>query len=201
MNKVALFFVLCLGACMAPRESVTPIGTAAKSSDFSTYHMRRVGLLLPEGDGIDPDFMRALRDALGSEMAASTGYEIVPLGAADMEAIERLQPAQTGRVRPQSVLALARRSSLDGVLATRVLELRSYTPVRLVLSIDLIAVETGFVTWTGSVRVDTSDRDTRAAIESWHAAKRDAGDTERALDLMSPLRIAEFAAVQAAMLL
>jgi hypothetical protein len=205
VSKAALFLVLFPGlflvACTTVRKSVTPIGTASKVDDFDTYQMRRIGLLPPEGDGIDPDFLRVLRDAMASELTAGTRYEIVPLGEADMEAIERLAPEHTGRIRPAPVLALAHRASLDGVITTRVLELRSYAPVRLVIGIDLIAVETGLVTWSGSIRVDTSDRDTRAAIESWHEAMREAGDTERALDLMSPTRIAEFAAVQAAMLL
>ena len=201
MKYAALILALCLSACTTVHESMTPIGTASKSSDFDTYPLRRVGLLLPEGEGIDPDFQRALRDALASEFATVTHYEIVPLGPTDMEAVDRLEPARTGRIRPGPVLALARRSSLDGMITTRILELRSYTPVRLVLEIDLIAVETGLVIWSGSVRVDTNDRGTRAAIESWHAAVRDAGDSERALDMMSPIRIAEFAAAQAALLL
>jgi hypothetical protein len=201
MNRTALLLVLFLSACTTIRQSVTPIGTANKSSDFETYQLRRVGLMLPEGDDVDPDFLRALRDALASEFTAATGYEIVPMGAADVEAVDRLEPARTGRIRPAPVLALARRSSLDAVITTRVMELRSYAPVRLVLGIDLIAVETGLVTWSGSVRVDTSDSGTRSAIESWHAALRGAGDSERALDMLSPMRIAEFAAVQAALLL
>jgi hypothetical protein len=196
-----LALALCAVACEAPRQSVTPIGTATKSSDFASYSMRRVGLLTPVGEGVDPDFLRALRDALASELTGATPYEIVPLNDIDVEAVEPLEPAHTGRVRVAPVLALAHRSSLDGVIATRVLELKPYAPVRLVLAIDLIAAETGLVTWSGSVRVDTADRDTLAAIRSWHAVVRGANESERALDMLSPLRIAEFAAVQTALIL
>jgi hypothetical protein len=201
VKHAALLLCLALGACAAVRQTVPPIGTAFKASDFDTYKLRRVGLLMPSGEGVDPDFLRALQNDLATEFAAATSYEIVPLGASDMEAIERLEPAQTGRVRPAPVLALARRSALDAVITTRVLELRPYTPVRLALGIDLIAVETGQVTWSSSVRVDTTDRDTQAAIEAWQSAIRGVGDTERALDVMSPMRVAEFAALQAALLL
>ena len=201
MRCAALLLAFLSTACNAVKETVVPIGTATKSSDFDTYRMRRVGLLLPQGDGIDPDFLHSLRDALASEFGAVTTYEIVPLDAADTEAVDRLEPAHTGRIRPVPVLALARRSSLDGLITTRVLELRPYAPVRLVLEIDLIAVETGLVTWSGSVRVDTNDRHIRAAVESWQSAVRGAGDSDRALDMMSPNRIAEFAAKQAALLL
>ncbi|MFN0008717.1 MAG: hypothetical protein ACKVXR_12510 [Planctomycetota bacterium] len=201
MKLLPLLLLFPMTACVAPRESVRPVGTASKSSDFKDYSFQRLGLLLPEGEGIDPDFRRTLRDALASELAAATSFEIVPLGEADMEAVSRLDPARTGRISPKSVLELARRTSLDGLFTTRILELRPYAPVRLVLSMDLIAVETGLVTWSGSVRIDTSDRATLAAIKSWHAAVRDGNDTERALDLLSPTRIAEFAALQAGLIL
>jgi len=199
--RLAALLLLPLAACATARESVTPIGTATKSSDFGTYDLHRVGVLLPEGEGIDPEFLRTLRDALASELAAATRFEIVPLDEADTEAVDRLEPARSGRVRAGPVLALAHRSALDGVLTTRVLDLRPYAPVRLVLGIDLIAVDTGLVTWSGCVRVDTSDRDTLAAIKSWQSSMHAAGDNDRALDLMSPARLAEFAALQAALLL
>jgi hypothetical protein len=201
MKLVSLLFLVSVTACAAPRESVRPLGTASKSSDFNDYGFQRIGLLLPEGEGIDPDFLRTLRDSLASEFAASTSYEIVPLGEADTEAISRLDPARTGRIRPAPVLELARRASLDGLITTRVLELRPYAPVRLVLSMDLIAVETGLVTWSGSVRVDTADSETLAAIKSWHGSVRGVNETERALDLLSPARVAEFAALQAGLVL
>ena len=201
MKRVGLMVLLVLGACATAREAVPPIGTATKSSDFEDYRLHRVGLLMPAGEGIDPDFLRALRDALASEIAGAKPFEIVPLDAADTEAVDRLEPAHTGRIRPGPVLALAHRSALDGLITTRVLEMRPYAPVRLVIGIDLIAVDTGLVTLSGCVRVDTNDRDTRAAIRAWQASVRGAGDNERALDMMSPTRLAEFAAVQAALLL
>jgi hypothetical protein len=201
VKLAALCILASLAACASAREAVPPIGTASRSSEFDTYALRRVGILMPEGEGIDPDFLRGLRDALATEVAAAKPYEIVPLDAEDIEAVDRLDTARTGRIRPAPVLALARRSSLDGMITTRVLELRAYSPVRLVISMDLIAVETGLVTWTACVRVDANDVDTRAAIRAWQASMRGAGDNERALDMMSPARIAEFAAVQAALLL
>ena len=201
MRLVHLFLLLTMAACAAPRASVRPLGTASKSSDFGDYSFQRIGVLMPEGEGLDPDFLRTLRDALASEFTAATSCEIVPLGESDTEAVSRLNPSRTGRIRPEPVLELARRSSLDGLITTRVLELRPYAPVRLVLSMDLIAVETGLVTWSGSVRVDTSDRETLAAIRSWHDAVRGGNETDQALDLLSPVRIAEFAALQAGLIL
>jgi len=201
MKLAVILLALSTAACSAPRASVSPLGTASRSSDFGTYALKRVGLLMPEGEGVDPDFLRALQDALASELTAATSYEIVPLGEADTESVSRLDPAHFGRIQPASVLELARRTSLDGLITTRVLELRPYVPVRLVLSMDLIPVETGFSAWSASVRVDTADRETIAAIRSWQHAVRGGDETERALDLLSPLRIAEFAALQAGLLL
>lgn len=201
MKIISLLPLLALAACTSPRAEVRPLGTASKSSDFKDYSLRRIGVLLPEGEGIDPEFLRMLRDALASEFAAATSYEIVPLAEADTEAVNRLDPARTGRISPESVLELARRTSLDGLITTRVLELRPYAPVRLALSMDLITVETGQVTWSGSVRVDTGDRQTLAAIRSWHSAVRGGDESDRAIDLLSPVRIAEFAALQAGLIL
>jgi hypothetical protein len=201
MKRLAIVALGFLAACTTARESVTPIGTAVKSSDFDAYRFRRVGLMMPEGEGIDAEFLRSVRDALASEIAAAKPYEVVPLDAADTEDVARLEPAHTGRIRPGPVLALAHRSSLDGLITTRVLEMRPYAPVRLVLGIDLIEVETGAVAWSSSIRVDASDAETREAIRTWQKSVRNAGENDRALDLMSPTRLAEFAAVQAALLL
>ena len=117
MRLAALCILACLAACATAREQVPPIGTASRSTEFDTYPLRRVGILLPEGEGMDAEFLRGLRDALATEIAATKPYEIVPLDEGDVEAVDRLDTARTGRIRPAPVLALARRSSLDGSAA------------------------------------------------------------------------------------
>jgi hypothetical protein len=55
--------------------------------------------------------------------------------------------------------------------------------------------------WSCTVRVDTADAETRDAIEIWQDGLRAGGEAEHAVDFLSPRRLAEFAAMQASMLL
>jgi hypothetical protein len=200
--KHLVILCLLLGGCAAaPRSDVPLLGTARMSSDFTSYSLKRVGVLPPQGEGVAPDLAADLRDALSAAFGAETPYELVPLGAPELESISGLEPARTGRTRADSVLDLARRASLDAVLSTRVVGFRPYEPVRMGLAIDLVAVETGLSIWSCSVQVDTADRTTCEAIEAWQEGLRATTETERAADLVSPRRIGEFAALQAARLL
>ncbi len=188
-------------ACSSTQRTVPSIGTARAVAEFATYDIRRVGLLPPAGEGVDPEFSDALRDALATSFSAQTPYELVILGPTELEAVGRLDPARTGRTRAATVLELARRSALDAILTVRVVDLRPYEPVRLGLEVDLVTVETGLVAWSCRVRVDTADRTTREAMQAWQELVRSGGETERTVEFFSPRRIAEFAAAQAALLL
>ena len=201
MRCVALLLLVCASSCASTHGSVPPLGTARASSDFSTYQIRRVGVMPPHGEGLDPELAAALRDALASAFTAETNYELVPLTQAMTESVAALEPARTGRTRPEAVLDLARRASLDAVMSVCVTDLRPYEPVRMGLEIDLVVVETGLTTWSCTVRVDTGDAYTREVIQIWQESMRVGGETERAVDFLSPRRIGEFAAAQAAMLL
>ncbi len=203
--KIPILLVLVasvVAGCNGPAiRGVIPLGTARASADFADYDIRRVGVLPPEGEVFDAGLVEPLRDALTAAFTAETSFELVPLGIIEMESIEGLAPARTGNIQPKAVLEIARRAGLDAILAARVVDLRPYEPVRLGLDVDLIAVETGLVIWSSHVRVDTGDSRALAAIESWQAAMRSGGESEHAVDLLSPRRLAEFAAAQAAMLL
>lgn len=205
MRKIQLLLVSALlgavGCQSTGPKAVVPIGTARASADFDAYHLRRVGVLPPHGEQVEHDLRDSMRDALAAAFAAETPYEIVPLGSVETDSVARVDPARTGRVRPEAVLEVARRGGLDGVLAARVVDLRPYEPVRLGLEVDLIAVETGAVLWSAQVRVDTGDQRTVDAIASWQHAVRAGGESERAVDFLSPRRLGEFAAAQVAMLL
>jgi len=189
------------GCGVTGTKAMLPIGTARATADFASYDLRRVGVLPPRGEVLEPELAIALRDALAAAFVAETSYEIVPLGEREMESIERLDPARTGRIPPEAILEIARRAGLDAVFATRVVDLRPYEPVRLGIEVDLITVETGLVTWSAQVRVDTGDSRTLDVIETWQLSTRAGGESERAVDILSPRRLAEFAAAQVAMLL
>lgn len=199
LSALALFGAV--GCAASGTRAIVPIGTARASADFAAYDLHRVGVMPPRGADLDPELAEALRDALAQAFAAETPYEIVPLGPVELESIDRLDPVRTGRIPPAAILEVARRAGLDGVLVPRVVDLRPYEPVRLGLEVDLIAVETGLVTWSAQVRVDAGDSRTLDSIESWQEATRAGGESERAVDVLSPRRLGEFAAIQVAMLL
>jgi len=199
---LAVLTVLGLVGCAGPASRPPiPIGTARAAADFESYDLRRVGVMPPQGDGLDPDFVLALRDSLAGAFSAETSYELLPLGAAELESVGTLDPVRTGKTRPETILEVARRTGLDGLLTARVVDLRPYEPVRLGIEVDLIAVETGLVIWSSQVRVDTGDAYTLEAIAAWQGSTRAGGEAERAVDLLSPRRLGEFAAAQVAMLL
>lgn len=199
---VALLVLLGLAGCAGPSSRPPiPIGTARAAADFDSYDVRRVGILPPRGEELDPEFALALRDALGGAFAAETSYEIVPLGASELESVGTLDPVRTGRTSPEAILEVAKRTGLDALLSARLVDLRPYEPVRLGLEVDLIVVETGLVIWSSQVRVDTGDIHTLEAIAAWQGSTRAGGETERAVDVLSPRRLGEFAAAQVAMLL
>ncbi len=204
-NRVALSVaasMLALCACSSTgTKAMVPIGTARASADFASYDVHRVGVLPPRGDDVSDDLAEALRDAMRAAFASETSYELIPIGASELESISAPDSTRTGRTDPHTVLEVARRAGLDAILATRVVDFRAYEPVRLGLEVDLIAVETGLVTWSSQVRVDVGDQATLEAIRSWQESRRVGGANERAIDLLSPRRIAEFAAAQVAMLL
>ncbi|MBL8861951.1 MAG: hypothetical protein JNK02_08050 [Planctomycetes bacterium] len=198
---MAYLTVLVAGCASTDTWSSVPLGTARAAADFRTYDLRRVGVLPPSGESLPPEFVAALRDALAAAFAAETPYEIVPLGLSELESIGPVEPFRTGRTQPEPILALARRAGLDGILVPRVTELRSYEPVQLGLEVELVAVETGFSIWSARVRTDAADRRTIEAVQAWQIGARMGGPTERAVDLMSPRRMGEFAAWEVARLL
>lgn len=201
-STLALLALLGAAGCMGPStRPPIPIGTARASADFHSYDLRRVGVLPPEGDGLDADSSIALRDALAIAFTAETTYEMVPLGAPELESVGTVAPARSGRTQPDAILDVARRTGCDAILSPRVVDLRWYEPVRLGLEVDLIAVETGLVIWTSQVKVDTGNLRTLESIAAWQGATRAGGDTDRAVDVLSPRRLGEFAAAQVAMLL
>lgn len=198
---IALGLTVAAGCASSPAHEIVPLGSARAVSDFASYDLRRVGVLPPTGNDLDAELARSIAESLATSFAADTAYEIVPLGAVEMESVGALDPSRTGRVQAPAILELARRSGVDALLAARVVDLRPYEPIRFGLEVDLVAVETGLVVWTAQVRVDTADRRTLEAVEAWQWTTRTGGESERAVDLLSPRRMGEFAAAQASMLL
>ena len=192
---------LGLAACASPR-SVPHLASARVVSDFDSYTLHRVGLLPPVGPAVTPDHGADLSAALFAEFSARTDLEIVPLTAADLEAIRSLEPYRRGGYAPRSVLAIAGRYRLDALLIPTVTDLQVHPPQRLGLSVDLVSTETGQALWSSSVQLDAARETVRNALKVW--AEREVGDvsdTTWELTLISPRRFARYAAYQVAALM
>jgi uncharacterized protein YceK len=201
--RVAACLVLIgITGCAAVRTSLdAPLGTARAASDFHDYAVQRAGVVAPRGGELDPESALSLRDALASSFAAQTPWELVPIGEPELESVGWIDPVRTGRTRPEPLLDLARRAGLDALFVPHVVDYRPYEPARIGVEVDLVAVETGLTIWSGRVRIDTADQRTLDAIEAWQIVTRGGGASERAVDLLSPRRLGEFAAAELARLL
>jgi hypothetical protein len=95
---------------------------------------------------------------------------------------------------------MARRHNLDGLVAVTVTDRRAYPPLRLGIEVELTACDTGLPIWATSLRLDTAQERTRSALHAWFDSARNAEATPETWDLclLSPQRLAEFAAAQVA---
>jgi len=190
-------------SCVSGKGEVPNLARASMASDAQSYTLRRVGLLPFMGEDLEPQVAADLQSAFATAAARHTAFEIVPLSAADLEEVPSSEPFRRGRVNPRTVLALARRFQLDGLLLGSVSERRVYTPQRLGLEMDLVTAETGLPIWSSSVLLDASDERVRKAVEAWHVHTRGGDQSGERVDiyLLSPARFAQFGATQMAELL
>ncbi len=194
-----LVLVWVAGGCLAPLEDSVPIlATAEVAEDFDSYEIRRVGLLPFAGEGLTDVDREQLQVAFSAEIARFAPYEIVLLGEADLEAIEKSDPYRRGWYRPRTILSIAQRYRLDAILFGTVTSRRFYRPQSLGMAIDLVAAETGLAIWSSSVYLDATDPRVREGIEAFYRTEDE--DTRR-VALLSPERFARFAAFQVASLL
>lgn len=200
---LALAFGALLAGCASTRADVGNLAHASVTNDFHTYGLRRVGLLPFQGACLDGESARDLQAAFATELSTGSGFEIVPLTAADLEEITKSEPFRRGSIKPATVLALSKRFRLDGLFAGTVTDARGYTPLRLCVDLDLIASETGLSIWSASAQLDASDERVRRGLEQWLLKSRSGASANEGAEiyLMSPRRFAQFAAAQVAALL
>jgi hypothetical protein len=204
MSRRWLLLTLVLAsACQSAREIDTPLGSYRRSGDMGSYQLRRVGLLPIDGRAAASCDASALHAALSAEFTRVTRFEVIALEARDLEETVRSHAHLRGWYDPRSILALARRYQLDGLLVTTVTQADPYPPQQLDLQIDLVSTETGLVLWTANLQLDSSLARVRKAVERYRAVRRPApGETDsRDGTLLSPDRFARFAAYELARLL
>jgi len=192
--------VLAASGCLAPRVPVMPrLATAQVSSDFDTYQIRRVGLLPFHGKDLSGEQRSTFQEAFLSEVARSTPYELVLLDPGDLEMVEESDAHRVGWYKPETVIELSKRYSLDAMLFGTVTDERYYPPQQLSVSIDMVSAETGLVIWSSAVHLDASDPRVVDGLHVYYGSEEKPEDWR--LALISPERFARFAAYQVAMLL
>ncbi len=192
--------LLCSSACVAVRRLEMPtLASAVVSSDFATYDLRRIGLLPFTGEDVGPEQGLALQRAFHTELGASTPFEIVLLGGTDLEELEASEPYRRGWYSPRTIIGLARRYSLDGILFGTITQERFYPPQLLALQVDMVSAETGLVIWSSSVSLDAGDQRVLDGLRLYYGNEEDSESWRIAL--YSPERFARFAAFQVACLL
>ncbi|MEM7306779.1 MAG: hypothetical protein AAF682_08915 [Planctomycetota bacterium] len=195
---------LALSACASTVAPMPTLATARVVDDFDTYRLGRVGLMPFEGEDLTDEQSAALEAAFFTELSHSTPFELVTLDTADLEEIRVSEPYRRGWYRPETILGLSRRYSLDAVLFGTVTQSQFFPPQKLSVQVDMVAAETGLVIWSSSVHLDASERRVRDGLEAYFTdpdgRESDEGQDWR-LSLLSPSRFAQFAAFQVATLL
>jgi hypothetical protein len=135
-----------------------------------------------------------------SEVTRSTPYEVVRLDEVDLAEIASSDPYRRGLYDPETIIEMSRRYRLDGVLFGTVVQHRFFPPQQLGLQVDLVAAETGLAIWSGTCHIDATDRRVREGLQTFFARGEEAGANEDnwEIALLSPARIARFAAYQIA---
>jgi hypothetical protein len=192
-----------LGGCQAAPEA--PLLAVAKlAPDFETYTLRRIGLMPIPPSGLESVEQRRLLDdftaSVRAEFAAATPYEWIALSEFDTAEVPASDPMRTGNYQAATLITLARRYSLDGLLFVSLIDQHPYPPQRLSAAVELVAADTGQVIWNSAVQLDATDGRVQRGLEAYYGSLGDA-TTDWHVALLSPRRFADFAAWQLAQLL
>lgn len=192
---------LAFASCAAlHRDPPRELAQTRRVSDYPTYSLRRVGLLPFAGADLDGRRETEFRQAFLFEFARTAPYEVIALTEAQIAEVDPSRPHERGVYPSRTVLELARRFRLDGLLAGSVTQLEVYSPQLLGLQLELVSAETGLVIWSSSVHVDGADASLTPNFEHFRRQQRDdsAGSADLQLTLLSPARLARFAAYEIA---
>ena len=203
MKRAALLgaVVLLVAACATRPPRVPELATARVAEDFGTYSLRRVGLVPLAGEVLGTDGAEAVQASFYAEISRSTPFEVVSLVEADLEETTTSDPHRRGWYRPETIIDVARRYSLDGVLFGTVTHRQFFPPQQLSVQMDLVSAETGLVIWSAEVHLDAADPVVRDGIEAWTWDAGEGPETTGAVVMLSPARFARFAAWQIAQVL
>lgn len=192
---VAALGLLVLSACAAGPPT-RPLVSARITPDFDTYPIRRVGLM-PMVDRVRDTYLATtLQEALQVEFSRASSYEVVRLEQLDLAEVPGSQPYLRGWYKPETILNLSKRYSLDAILVGTVMGMRPYPPQQLSVEVDLVSAETGLVIWHAYIHLDASDALVREHLEWYFNQKVAAAGSKESVSLtmISPTRFGRFAA-------
>ena len=197
----ALLVTVGAAGCMfLQSEERQQLAVTREAPDLHTYHLRRVGMVPFEGRDIDPERSRIMQGAFLLELGRVAPFEIVRLDADDLDELTYSEPYRRGTYQPKTLLELAERFNLDGVLVGTITQFNVYPPQVIGLELDLVSTETGMVIWAASLRLDAADSRVRTNLELYQRARERDANWEGGvqLTLISPSMFARFAAHEVA---
>lgn len=206
MNAALRFVAMSLAVCGAAscalvhRDPPPELARTRSVKDFPTYSLQRVGLLPMVGAGLDVRRQEEFRQAFLFEFARAAPYEVVALSEGQVAEVDPTRPYERGVYSARTVLELARRFRLDGLLVGAVTQLEMYSPQLLSVQLELVSAETGLTIWSSSVHIDGGDRALAPNFEHFRRMQADdpAGSADLQVTLLSPARLARFAAYEIA---
>lgn len=193
---------LCVGACKSGKADAPILARATIAEDFSTYRLRRVGVMPFQGASVGAEQSTDMQSVLGAEIQAAAPYEIVLLGVRDLEEVRAADAHRLGWYPPETVIALSRRYRLDALVFGTVTRQQQFPPQQLDVQVDLVAAETGVPVWSALVQLDAADPRVQDGLCAFYGTKGDdSGRPGWRIALLAPNRFARFAAWQVASLL
>ncbi|TAJ17579.1 MAG: hypothetical protein EPO68_09225 [Planctomycetota bacterium] len=202
LSILAVAAALLSSACQTDKRDAPILAKATIAADFSTYPLRRVGVMPFQGASVGTDQSADLQSALGAEMQAAAPYEIVLLGARDLDEVRAADAHRLGWYPPETIIALSRRYRLDALVFGTVVRQQQFPPQQLDVQVDLVAAETGVPVWSALVQLDAADPRVQEGLAAFYGTRGDdSGRPGWRIALIAPNRFARFAAWQVASLL
>jgi len=180
---IALVAALSPACTLVHHEPPPQLAATRRVADYSTYTLRRVGLLPIFGDALDARRQQEFRQAFLFEFARAAPYEVVALDPTQIAEVDPTRPHERGVYSSRTVLELARRYRLDGLIVGEVTQLEVYSPQMLAVQLELISAETGLVIWSSSVHIDAGDAGLEPNFEHFRRQQSEDGPASADLQL------------------
>ncbi len=187
MRRALVCLLACLTLGCALGDSARPsLAQAEADSDFESYRMRRVGLVPFAGQTLGHEHGQTLQAAFLHEFAKSGAFEVVMLDERALHEVAESKPYRRGRLQPMTVLELAERYSLDGILMGTVTHANAYPPQVLGIEMDLVSCETGLPVWSSRLQSVASDARVRNGLEALARHQEGTGNPDGGSRALNP---------------